>query len=117
MKANDHWNNRKSQFNCNKFEWVDPKKNYKKNTFCSSNHKFYIKNGKQTCDFVGNLKLKPIDYVMLFKRQYHSAALTASISSSTVAKTNKKYSNTSSMNVKNMFHEAPSQIASVIEPQ
>ena len=54
---------------------------------------------------------------MLFKSQYHSAALTASISSSTVAKTNKKYSNTSSMNVKNMFHEAPSQIASVIEPQ
>ena len=75
--------------NCAKLftKWVEPKKrNYKKITFCSLAHKFYIKNGKQTCDFVGNLKLRPIDYVMLFKRQYHSAALTEIICSSIVAK-------------------------------
>ena len=54
---------------------------------------------------------------MLFKRQDHGAALTSSIYSSTVAKTNRNASTTSSTSVKNISHEASGQVASVNEPQ
>ena len=93
------------------------KRNSKKNPFCSLNHMFYIKDGKQTCHFVGHSKLKPIDYVALLNLQQHSAALTASIYPSTVAKRKKQSSTKSSTSVKNMSHEASGQIASVNELQ
>ena len=49
-------------------EWVDPKKRKRKNNpLCSLTHKFYIKYGNELYLFVGNDKLKPIDYGAFFK--------------------------------------------------
>ena len=60
MKSNAHWNDLKFQLK---------KRNIKKNSFCCPIHKLYIKDKKQACNFVGNLKLKPIDYVAFFDIQ------------------------------------------------
>ena len=72
---------------------------------------------KQTCHFVGHSKLKTVDYIAFLVLQQHSAALTASIYPSTVAKRKKQSSTKSSTSVKNMSHEASGQIASVNELQ
>ena len=87
--------------------------NIKKNTFCYYNHKFYINNGKQACHFVGNSKLKPIDYVVVFNIQEESAAITASTDSRTVVKTKRTSSTTYSTSFKKMPHEESGQTASV----
>ena len=101
-KANYHWNDWKLQFYSYKFERVDPKKRYcRKNPFCSSTHKFYIKYGNNAYPFVVHYKLKPIYYVVLLKHKYHSAIITLSISPSTVLKINSKASTASSTSVKN----------------
>ena len=50
---------------------------------------FYIKYGKHTYHFVGHSKSEPFEYVAFFKRQENSDELTASIASSTVAKSKK----------------------------
>ena len=113
MKANDHWNYWMFQLHWKKLEWVDPKKiNSSNNPLCSLTHKFYIKDGKQTCHFVGHSKLKPIDCVALFKIQEESAALTASIASSNVAQISKISSTTSSTSVKKrlMKHQVTQHI-------
>ena len=53
IKENYHWNNWKFQLNLNKLVWVYPKtQNCNNNPFCSSNHKLYIKYGKQICHFL-----------------------------------------------------------------
>ena len=88
MKYNYHWNGCKFQFCWNRLELVYPKKSCKKNPLLYQTHISYIKDRKQTCHFVGHSKLKPIDYVALFKLQEHSAALTASIAYSTVLQKN-----------------------------
>ena len=89
-KSNDHWNDCRFQFHWNQFECVYLKTpDLQKNPFCYYTHKFYIKYGKQTCHFVGNLKLKSIDYLEFFNRQDHSAPLILSIASINVAKTKK----------------------------
>ena len=62
----------------------------------SYTHKFYIKDGNESCHFVGNSQLKPIEYVALFKLKENSATLTSSIASSTISNANKNYSNASS---------------------
>ena len=82
----------------NKIEWVYLKKNINNNSSCSSTNNFYIKYGKQACNFVGHSKSKPIDYVALLKLQEKSAALTASTASINVAQ--KKTSTTSFTSVK-----------------
>ena len=83
----------------------------------SYTHKFYIKDGNESCHFVGNSHFKPIEYVALFKLKENSATLTSSIASSTLSKTNNKYSNASSTSVKNTSHEVSGKIAAVNEPQ
>ena len=94
---------------------IPEKRNFNNNPFCYSNHKLYIKYGKQTCHFVLHSKFKQFDYVKLFKRQEQIDALTEIISFSTVAQT--KIYTKSSKSVKNASHEASGQIASVNESQ
>ena len=48
--------------------------------------------------------LKPIDFVVFFKHQDHSAAIRTGVSSSTVTQTKKNASTTSSSSVKNTSH-------------
>ena len=61
--------------------------------------------------------MKPTDYVAFFKRKDHSDELTASIDSSTVAKTKNKYSTTTYTSVKKTSHEVSGKITAVNEPQ
>ena len=50
-KYNDYWNDRKLQFHWKKLEWVGLKtRDRKNNPFCSSTHKFYIKDGNKSCN-------------------------------------------------------------------
>ena len=66
------------------------KKNIKKNPLCSSTQKFYIKDVKKACNFVGHSKLKPIDHVAFFKLKEESATLTEITASTTVSKKREK---------------------------
>ena len=51
-------------------KWVDSNNQYfKKNPFCTSSYKFYIKYGNKSCYFVVHSKLKPIEYEAFFKRK------------------------------------------------
>ena len=93
------------------------KQDHTKNTFLSSTHKLCIKYGNKSCNFVGNSKLKPIDYDSLFNIKEHSAALTAIIGSNNVSKTNNKASTASSTSVKYIYDEVSVQIAAVTETQ
>ena len=54
---------------------------------------FFSKYEHESCHFVGNYQLKPIEYVALFKLKENNATLTSSIASSNLSKTNNKYSN------------------------
>ena len=67
--------------------------------------------------FFGNSKLKPIDYVSLSKRKYHSSTLTTSIASSNIVKTNNKASTEYSKSVKNTSDEVSGKISAKNEPQ
>ena len=108
----------KFQLCCNKLEWVDLKtQERKKNLFCYSTHKFYIKDGKNTCHFVRKFKLKPIYYGTFFKPKYHSDLLTEIIGSIIVSKTKIKASTTYSTGVKNTSDQVPGQISALNEPQ
>ena len=92
MKTNNNWNDWRFQLHWKHIECVDPKRiNSKNNLFCYSTNKFYIKYGKQTCNFFGHSKLKPIDYV---------ASTPEIIASSNVAQRKKKASTKSSTSVK-----------------
>ena len=67
---NDHWNNWRFQSNWKKLEIVDPKnRDSRKNIFCTSTFRYYIKDGNNYCHFVGNLTLKPMNYDTLFNRK------------------------------------------------
>ena len=69
-------------------------------SFFSSNYTFYIKDGNEPCNYVGNYKLKPIEYDTFFNCKDHSDAITASIGSINSAKTKNKPSATSYTSVK-----------------
>ena len=117
-KAHDHWNNWKFQLHWNNLEWVYLNTwDLRKNIFCYLTHKLYIKNGNELWNYFWYSKFKPIDYVVVFKRQAHISVLTVIITSITVSKANNKASSESSKSVKNTHHEAPGKITAVNEHQ
>ena len=79
----------------------------------SSTHNFCIKYGNESCHFVGNYQLKPIDYVALFNHREQSDAIIASIGSSNVSKTKNKYSTASYTSVNNTYGEVSGKISQV----
>ena len=61
-KSHQHWNDCKYQIHWNKLEWVVPiSRNVKKTRFCTSSHKFYIKDRDYTNHLVGHSLMTPID--------------------------------------------------------
>ena len=82
------------------------------NPFCYLTHKM------ETIHIIfGHYKLKPIDSIAFFNSNDHSADLTESIDSCTVAKTNNKSCTEIFTSVKNTSHEVVGKITAVNEPQ
>ena len=62
IKYYQYWNDWIFQSHCNKMEWLVPKNcDVKKNPFCKSYYKFYIKDKTNTNYWVGHSLMKPID--------------------------------------------------------
>ena len=69
-KTHQHWNDWKFQIHWNKLEWVVPKScHVKKNHFCISSHKFYLKDKTSKNYWVGQSPMKPMDVDELFNRR------------------------------------------------
>ena len=90
----------------NNIEWVDPRNQDRtKNPFCNSTYKYYTKDGNESCNFVGNKKLKLIDYGTFFNNKSFSAALESSLLPTVVGEVSNNSTHTFSTCVHNKSQE------------